>query len=138
MSKVYSQADLSLAWVKATSQRRLAVIHNGFPTIYLTYACAMVNVALKRNETARPLWVDIRCAWGEPGCAAILDASISGSDAVNGFFFTGNCFLYGLEVGQAGRILRICILSDVIQTTVLFSAGGFITVSGHSCRCRLG
>ena len=49
--------------------------------VYMAYACAMVKVALDQNEAIRPLWVDIRCAWGKPGCVS-FDASFFESDHV--------------------------------------------------------
>jgi hypothetical protein len=52
----------------------------------MAYACAMVNVALGQDEAIRPLWVDIQRAWGKPGCAALIDASLFESDAVNQWF----------------------------------------------------
>ena len=49
--------------------------------VYMAYACAMVKVALEQNEATRPLWVDIRCAWGKPGCVS-FDASYFERDHV--------------------------------------------------------
>lgn len=49
-------------------------------------AFAMVKVALEQNEAVRPLWVDIRCAWGKPGCADFITSYFENDNALNQLF----------------------------------------------------
>lgn len=54
---------------------------------YVVKAIAMVKVALEKNVATRPIWVDIRCVWGKPGCVDIATKCNDPTSLLKPFLF---------------------------------------------------